>query len=63
MFVPLKELGSIQDCSLSVRWDAGALAALAERRAAALSRIRIGQGSVVATLHGDYLPHGLLWQR
>ena len=50
--VPLKQFGSIEDCSLSVRWDAAALAVQVERRAAALSKLGIGRRSVVATLHG-----------
>jgi oxalate---CoA ligase len=52
MFVPLEQFGSIEDCSLSVRWDARALSAQVARRAVALSEFGIGRGSVVATLHG-----------
>jgi oxalate---CoA ligase len=48
--VRAKQFGSIEDCSLTVRWDAAALAAQVERRAAALSQIGIGRGSVIAIL-------------
>jgi oxalate---CoA ligase len=52
IFVPLNQFGSVEDCSLSVRWDAAALAAQVERRAVALSQIGIGRASVVAISHG-----------
>jgi acyl-CoA synthetase (AMP-forming)/AMP-acid ligase II/thioesterase domain-containing protein len=48
MFFPLKQFGRIEDCGLSVRWDAVALTQEVERRAAALSQMGIGRGSTVA---------------
>jgi oxalate---CoA ligase len=52
MFALSKQFGGVEDCSLSVRWDAAALAEQVERRAVALSYTGISRGSVVAISHG-----------
>src|SRR5258705_1218502 len=52
MVLPFAEFGGIEDIGLGVRWDARALAGEVERRAAALSRMPIGRGSIIAIAHG-----------
>ena len=51
MFLPLKQLGSIEDLGLGLRWDAATLAREVERRANVLAEFKIGRGSIVAIAH------------
>jgi acyl-CoA synthetase (AMP-forming)/AMP-acid ligase II len=53
MLLPAEQLGAIEDLELDVRWDAATLHAEVMRRAAALSGLDIGRGSLVAILHGN----------
>ena len=51
MLLPFTRLGSIEDLGFGLRWDASTLAREVERRAAALCRMQIGRGSIVAIAH------------
>src|SRR5215471_2445837 len=51
MFFDLERCGGIDDAGLGMRWETIMLAREVTRRAAILSRNRIGPGSVVAILH------------
>ena len=51
VFLPLKQLGSIEDLGLGLRWDAATLVREVERRANILAELKIGLGSIVAIAH------------
>src|ERR1700682_255466 len=52
MFAPAMRHGGIEDVGLGLRWDAATLGGEVHRRAAVLSRMGIGRGSVVSIGHG-----------
>src|SRR5215469_15327651 len=52
MFFDLARCGNIEDVELGIRWDRTTLAREVDRRAATLSRMGIGSGSIVAIAHG-----------
>ena len=52
MLIPLARLGAIEDLGLDLHWDAAALRHEVQRRAGALARMEIAQGSVIAIAHG-----------
>ncbi len=52
MMLPSANFGAIEEISRGLRWDAPTFAREVERRAAALSRTRIGRGAMVAIVHG-----------
>ena len=52
MFLPVAQFGNINDLELAERWDSTKLVREIERRAAVLSQMGIGRGSVVAIAHG-----------
>jgi oxalate---CoA ligase len=52
MFLPDRNFGMIEDISSGVRWDAQIFAGEVGRRAAALARMQIGAGQMVAIGHG-----------
>ena len=47
----LGQLGSIHDIELGIRWDAASFTCEVNRRAALLSKMDVGRGSLVAILH------------
>ncbi len=48
----LRQLGSISDIGLDIRWDTEMLRQQVNRRANLLSKMKIGRGSLVTILHG-----------
>jgi acyl-CoA synthetase (AMP-forming)/AMP-acid ligase II len=52
MLLSLSDLGGIEEIETGLRWDAATLAGEVGRRAAELSRFKIGRGSRVAIAHG-----------
>jgi acyl-CoA synthetase (AMP-forming)/AMP-acid ligase II len=52
MFLPVAQFGNINDLELAERWDSTKLVREIERRAAVLSQMGIGRGSMVAIAHG-----------
>ena len=51
MLLPIAKFGTIEDVGLGLRWDAPTLAKEVEGRAAALAKMQIGRGSMVAIAH------------
>jgi acyl-CoA synthetase (AMP-forming)/AMP-acid ligase II len=52
MFALLAKYGSIEDVGLGLNWNTATLTHETTRRAAFLSQLGIGRGSVVAIAHG-----------
>jgi acyl-CoA synthetase (AMP-forming)/AMP-acid ligase II/thioesterase domain-containing protein len=50
--ISLRQIGSIQDIGLNIRWSPALLAQQVNRRAELLSKMNIRRGSLVAILHG-----------
>jgi acyl-CoA synthetase (AMP-forming)/AMP-acid ligase II/pimeloyl-ACP methyl ester carboxylesterase len=51
MMISLRKCGSIRDIGLGMRWDSASFAQQVSRRAALLSKMEIGRGSLVGILH------------